>query len=385
MAGSAPPSILQPGRTGDLRITGMDTFIVRATRRTHWIFLRLRTNQGLTGLGEASLGRETDLSSLRAFFDLVRDESPFGIEEYRRRGIGRAASGDRRVATAFSAIEQALWDLVGKALDAPVYELFGGSLRDRLPVYANINRATADRTPAGFAATATAAVGDGNGFRALKAAPFDGFPPSTATLREIEEATDLGIACVEAIRAAVGPSVDVKIDCHSFFDVERAIDVARRLEPQQLSWYEEPISPARVQDTRAIKNAIVQPVAGGEFLFGMHGFDELCHQQAVDVIMPDVKHCGGLQEGRHIAALAASHGIAVSPHNPSGPVATFASAQLCAGMPNFDSLEYQWGEVDWRGDLVNPPERFQRGELSVPDGPGFGITLNETAVREHAL
>ena len=151
----------------------MDTFIVRATRRTHWIFLRLRTNQGLTGLGEASLGRETDLSSLRAFFDLVRDESPFGIEEYRRRGIGRAASGDRRVATAFSAIEQALWDLVGKALDAPVYELFGGSLRDRLPVYANINRATADRTPAGFAATATAAVGDGNGFRALKAAPFD--------------------------------------------------------------------------------------------------------------------------------------------------------------------------------------------------------------------
>ena len=183
----------------------------------------------------------------------------------------------------------------------------------------------------------------------------------------------------------MGPSVDVKIDCHSFFDVERAIDVARRLEPQQLSWYEEPISPARVQDTRAIKNAIVQPVAGGEFLFGMHGFDELCHQQAVDVIMPDVKHCGGLQEGRHIAALAASHGIAVSPHNQSGPVATFASAQLCAGMPNFDSLEYQWGEVDWRGDLVNPPERFQRGELSVPDGPGFGITLNETAVREHAL
>ena len=363
----------------------METFIVQATGRTNWIFVRLRTNQGITGLGEASLGQQTDLSALQEFFALIRDEPPFNIERYRQRGYGRAGAGDRRMATAFSALEQAQWDLVGKALDAPVHQLFGGLVRDRLPVYANINRATSDRTPEGFAASAAAAVADGNGFRALKAAPFDGFPPATAGQREIQAATDLGVACIEAIRRAVGPSVEVKIDVHSFFDVERSIAVARRLEPQRLSWYEEPIPPTRVEDTRTIKDAISQPMAGGEFLFGMGGFEELCRRQAVDVIMPDVKHCGGLQEGRNIAALAGLHNVAVSPHNPSGPVSTFASVQLCAGMPNFDILEYQWGEVDWRGDLVTPPERFESGAIAVPDGPGFGIELNDTLVREHAL
>ncbi len=302
--------ILRSAQAGSrLRITGMDTFIVRATARTNWIFVRPSTNQGLTGLGEASMGRQcgpdTDLSDLEDFFSLVREESPFGIERYRQRGIDHASAGNRRVATAFSAIEQAQWDLVGKALDAPVHELFGGRLRDRLLVYANINRATSDRTPEGFDATAAASVADGNGFGALKAAPFDGFPPASAGPQEVEAATDLGVACVEAIRDAVGPSIEIKIDCHSFSDVERSISVARRLEPQRLSWYEEPIPPTQVENTRTIKNAISQPMAGGEFLFGMSGFDELCRRQAVDVIMPDVKHCGGLQEGRNIAALAA--------------------------------------------------------------------------------
>lgn len=376
--------ILRSAQAGSkLRITGMDTFIVRATERTNWIFVRLSTNQGLTGLGEASLGRQTGLSELEDFFNLVREQSPFGIERYRQQGIGRASVGTLRVATAFSAIEQAQWDLVGKALDAPVHELFGGRLRDRLLVYANINRATSDRTPEGFAATAAAAVADGNGFGGLKAAPFDGFPLPSAGPQKIEAATDLGVACVEAIRGAVGPSIEIKIDCHSFFDVERSISVARRLEPQRLSWYEEPISPTQVENTRAIKDAISQPMAGGEFLFGMSGFNELCSRQAVDIIMPDVKHCGGLQEGRNIAALAALHNVAVSPHNPSGPVSTFASAQLCASMTNFDILEYQWGEVDWRSDLVTPPERFENGTISVPDGPGLGVELNDQLVREH--
>ena len=356
---------------------------MRATARTNWIFVRLSTNQGLTGLGEASLGRRTELPALASFFELVRETSPLDIARYRQGGLERAASGDRQLATAFSALEQAQWDLVGKALDAPVYQLFGGAVRTRLPVYANINRATADRSPEGFAANAAAAASDGRGFRAIKAAPFDGFPSRDASRGEIERATDLGIACVEAMREAVGPGIDIKIDCHSFFDVARAVDVANRLEPQQLSWYEEPVPPTRVDDTLAIKNAIPQRMAGGEFLFGVSGFDRLIGQRAVDVIMPDVKHCGGLQEARHIAALAEIHGIGVSPHNPSGPVATYASAQLCSGLANFDSLEYQWGEVDWRADLVDPPEVFRDGEIAVPDGPGLGVTLNDRLVREH--
>ena len=125
-------------------------------------------------------------------------------------------------------------------------------------------------------------------------------------------------------------------------------------------------------------------MAGGEMLFGMEGFAPLCRNRAVDVIMPDVIYCGGIMEGRKIAAMAElEDDILVSPHNPSGPVATAAGVQLCAGMTNFSILEYQWNEVSWRGDLVTPPEQFNKGRIIVPDRPGFGIELNEKVVREH--
>ncbi len=364
-----------------LRITGMETFVVRATARTNWIIIRLTTNDGLTGLGEASLGRRTELAELEPFFALVRDRSPFEIHRYRQGGRGAAAGGDRAVATAFSAVEQAQWDLVGKALGAPVYDLTGGALRRELPVYANINRATSDRTPAGFAANARQAVADG--FRAIKAAPFDGFPSLGAPAADVEAATELGIACIEAMRAAIGPDIALKIDVHSNFDVPRAIDVAARLEPQSLSWYEEPVPPTDLASTRAIKEGISQALAGGEFLFGVEGFEPLCRERAVDIIMPDVKHCGGVTELGKIATVAELHGVLVSPHNPSGPVSTMASAQVCAGLPNFDILEFQWNEVPWRGDLIDPPERFSGGILQVPDGAGIGVTLNEPVVRQH--
>ena len=364
-----------------LRITGMDVFVVRATPRTRWSFIRLSTNSGLTGLGEG-LGGRGDAPELAQFFELVSDQSPFDIARYRQLGWDLALSGGRNTATAFSAIEQAQWDLVGKALGAPVYDLFGGKLREELPAYANINRATVERTPTGFAQNAEAATNQG--FSAIKAAPFDGFPSLDSSSAEIERATELGISSIEAMREAIGLDAKLKIDCHSNFDVDLAIDVARRIEGQNLSWYEEPVAPTRVAETKAISDAISQRVAGGEFLFGVEGFAPLCIENAVDVVMPDVKHCGGILEGSRIATIAELHGVAVSPHNPSGPVSTAASVQLCAILPNFDILEYQWGEVDWRGDLIDPPERFQGGSISVPRAPGFGIELNERVVREHS-
>lgn len=378
-AAAARLPIGQPER--GLRITGTEVVVVRATRRTNWMFVRLTTNDGQTGLGEASLGRIDNLPELAQFFDLVRDRSPFEIERYRQAGWAAASTGDRRLATAFSAVEQAQWDLVGKLLGAPVYDLLGGRLRHDLPVYANVNRATADRGPDGFAASARRAVADG--FRAIKAAPFDGFPSLDRPRAEVDAATELGIACIEAMRQAIGPRIDLKIDAHSNFDVALAIAVAQRLEPQRLSWYEEPVPPTDLASTKAIKDGISQTMAGGEFLFGVAGFAPLCREQAVDIIMPDVKHCGGVAELRKIATVAELHGLLVSPHNPSGPVSTMVSAQVCAGLPNFDILEYQWNEVPWRGDLVDPPERFSDGSLQVPDGPGIGVTLNEAVVREH--
>jgi galactonate dehydratase len=376
-----------------LRVTGIELLPVRATQRTVWLFVRLRTDAGLTGLGEASdafgFANTTKLdgtrmeSELRAFFGLIDGKSPLGIAAYRQQAEPLAAKGGLVSATAYSAIEQALWDLSGKALDVPVHALFGGKLRDTLPTYANVNRATRPRTPDGFAAAAKAAVQDG--FRAVKAAPFDGFPPLTAAPAAIEAAVENGIACTAAMRDAIGPDVELMIDCHSFFDVPLAERVARRLEPQRLAWYEEPVAPERVDETVEIRRRISQPMAGGEILFGVAGFAPLCRRRAVDVIMPDVKHCGGLLELTRIAAVAEADGVQVSPHNPSGPVGTAASVQVCAVLENFRLLELQWGEVDWRREVLEPGEVFTNGAIRVPESPGFGVALNDGVIRAHPL
>jgi galactonate dehydratase len=376
-----------------LRVTGVELLPVRATERTVWLLVRLRTDAGLTGIGEASdafgFANTTKQdamameAALRGFFQIVEGRSPLDIEAYRQRGGPRAARGGLVAATAFSAVEQALWDLAGKAFDVPTYALFGGRVRDRLPVYANINRATRPRTPDGFAATARAAVADG--FRALKAAPWDGFPALGSPAGEIAAAVDAGIAAVAAMRAAVGPDVELMVDCHSFFDVDLATDVASRLEPYALAWYEEPVAPDRVDDTVAIGERVAQPLAGGELLYGAAGFAPLSRRRAVDVIMPDVKHCGGLLELTRIAAMAEVDGVAVAPHNPSGPVSTAASVQVCAVLPNFRLLELQWGEVAWRGELLDPPERFVDGTIAVTEAPGFGVTLDEAVVRQRLM
>jgi galactonate dehydratase len=376
-----------------LRVTGFELLPVRATERTVWLFVRLRTDAGLMGLGEASdafgFANTTKQdaarmeSALRGFFALIDGKSPLDIGAYRLRGDPLAAKGGLVAATAYSAIEQAMWDLAGKSLDVPTCTLFGGRLRDTLPVYANVNRATRPRTPAGFAAAAKAAVQDG--FLAVKAAPFDGFPPPGSSAAAVDAAVENGIACVAAMRDAIGPRVELMVDCHSFFDVPLAERVARRLEPQQLAWYEEPVPPERVEETREIRRRIRQPMAGGEVLFGVAGFAPLTRSQAVHVIMPDVKHCGGLLELTRIAAVAEPDGVTVAPHNPSGPVSTAASVQVCAVLPNFRLLEFQWGEVAWRHEIVNPPERFENGASRVPDRPGFGIELNDALVRAHSI
>lgn len=376
-----------------LRVTGFELLPMRATARTVWLFVRVRTDAGLTGLGEASdafgFANTTTQDAarmeaeFRRFFALIDGKSPLDIGAYRQQGEPIAAKGGLIAATAYSAFEQALWDLAGKALDAPTYTLFGGKVRDTLQTYANVNRATKVRTPAGFAAAAKAAVQEG--FRAVKAAPFDGFPKPGSPTATIEAAVESGIACVAAMREAIGPQVELMVDCHSFFDVPLAERVAHRLEPQNLAWYEEPVAPERVEETLEIRRRIRQPIAGGEILYGVAGFAPLTRNQAVQVIMPDVKHCGGLLELTRIAAVAESDGATVAPHNPSGPVSTAASVQVCAVLKNFRLLELQWGEVDWRQDVLNPPERFENGAIRVPDRAGFGVELNEKLVRSHPI
>ena len=375
-----------------LRVTAFELLPVRASARTVWLTVRLRTDAGLTGLGEASdafgfanTTREDAArmeAELRGLFELVKGRSPLDVESYRQRGLALASKGLVQ-ATAFSAIEQALWDLAGKALDLPASALFGGAVRTQLAVYANVNRATNPRTPQGFAAAARAAVADG--FRSIKAAPWDGFPPPGSAAAQIEAAVQSGIASTRAMREAVGPDVEIMVDCHSFFDVDLAVRAAKELEPVKLAWYEEPVAPEKLEDTLAIRKRISQPMAGGEVLFGMAGFAALTRTKAVNVIMPDVKHCGGLLELTRIAAMADADGVTVAPHNPSGPVSTAATVQVCAVLRNFRLLEFQWGEASWRSEVLEPAERFVNGSIAVPSRPGFGIELNDRVVRAHPI
>ena len=369
------------------RITRTELIPVRATSRTVWLFVRLHDHRGRQGLGEASdafgfaATTKADAlrmeSELKAFGDLLAGADP-------RRFIARARSRAAKglvPATAYSAVEQALWDLAAQEAGKPIADLLGKRVHRRLPVYANINRATNPRAPAGFAASARRAYAEG--FRAFKLAPFDGFPPPASLVGEITRAVDNGIACVLAVREAIGNEAQLMVDCHSFFDVERAHDVARRLEPANLSWYEEPVAPTQIVETKQIRVLIRQRMAGGETLFGAEGFAPLC--DAVDIIMPDVKHCGGLAEFGRIARLAQKHGVEVSPHNPAGPVSTVATLHAASVAPNVKLVETQWGEVAWRGDLITPPEPIANGEITLSDRPGLGVRLNEALVQRHAL
>jgi galactonate dehydratase len=381
-----PSGLLKALSRPPLKVSGMDVSIVKVNERGNWVFVTLKTDKALAGLGEASQGSSDEQmrESLAACFEFVRGESPFDVESFHRRAWQFARAGGRRTATAFSAIEHAMWDLAGKALGIPVYDMLGGKLRDELEVYANINRATnGERTPDAFARNALRAVEEG--FRAIKAAPFDGFPKLSSPRQEIEKATGLGIACLEAIRRAVGPGVKVLVDCHSQFNRELAIEVARRLEAVDLYWYEEPVPVMNLADAFEVGKSIRQPLSGGEMLFGAEGFAPLLQSKAFAFSMPDVKHCGGILEAKRTAALAQLHDVAVSPHNPSGPVATAASVQVCAGIPNFAILEHAWGEAVWSRDLVIPPEQFQDGKIRVPLGPGLGIEIDKKTLAAHAI
>ena len=352
-----------------LHVTGFELLPVRATERTVWLIVRVRTDVGLTGLGEASdafgFANTTTQdaarmeSELRRFVGLIEGKSPLDIGAYRQQAERLVTQGGLVSATAYSAIEQALWDIVGKSLDVPTHTLFGGKARDSLQVYANVNRATKPRTPAGFAAAALAAVGEG--FRAVKAAPFDGFPSPGSPAAAIEAAVETGIASVAAMRDAVGPDVELMVDCHSFFDVALAERVAHRLEPYRLAWYEEPVPPEKVEETREIRRRIKQPMAGGEILFGVAGFTPLIRNQTVHVIMPDVKHCGGLLELTRIAAAAETEAFRSLHTTRAAPVSTAASVQVCAVLKNFRLLEFQWGEVAWRKDILDPRSASRTG------------------------
>ncbi len=382
--GASPLAALRPGpEARRISVRDLEVFPVRVNARGNWILTRIRTSAGLTGIGDASHGGSDPLKIelMRRFFELLKGRSVFEVEWLRGVAAPEIAKHGSAAAIALSGIEQCLWDIQGKAFGVPSSELFGGRLRSRLRNYANINRSAEERSPDGFARMAEKAVEAG--FDAVKLAPFDDLPRALTDAARIEELTTLGIARAAAVRRAIGPARDLLVDAHSRFDLHRGLALARRLEPLNLFWLEE-VTPAQPPgDLAAINRAAKMPTAGGEAIYGVSGFLPYIAAGAVDIVMPDVKYCGGMLEMKKIAAMAEAAGLPVAPHGPASPVGNVAAGHVCVTLPNFQILEYSFGEVPWRAALIDPPEALDKGYLAISDRPGLGIALNDKTVAAH--
>ena len=363
-------------------IERFDVFRVRVNQRGDWVLLRTHTSSGLTGLGDCSQsGDDLKMSALLDLYQRqLRGRSIFAVEELRQWSRPQVAEHGRPAAVALSAIEQSLWDLQGHALGVPTYELFGGKLRARIRQYANVNRMTIDRTPAGFARSVEQAVAAG--FDAVKMAPFDGLArnPGPERTRQIR----LGVECGHAARHVLGPSRDLLIDVHSLLTVPEGLDLLTEMEALKLYWLEEVTGAEPLEALATINRATAMTTAGGEGIFGIQAFYRYAAAGVVDVLMPDVKWCGGLLELRKIAGMAEGMALRVSPHGPASPVGNIAASHLCVTVPNCEINEFAFAEVPWRADLTEPPESFDKGHLTVSERPGFGITLNERIIRQFA-
>ncbi len=266
-------------------------------------------------------------------------------------------------------------------MEQPVRRLFGGAHTDRLRLYANINAAQTGNSPEEIARVAALPVAEG--FTAVKMYPFvpergtvAGGPLSNAEIQ-------LAIARVAAVRSAIGPDVDLLTDWAWTMTPADAMRMADRLAEFNLWWIEEPFVVADPAALAELKSRIRTRLAGGEQLQGAYAYRSLFEARALDVIMPDVKWIGGMSEMRNVCATAATYEIEVAPHNMSGPVSTAAAAQVAATLRNFSVLEYCWGSVPWRSELVRGSERIEDGHLVLSDAPGLGIEWDGGAARRH--
>jgi galactonate dehydratase len=366
-----------------MRIEDVQAVVVHVNDRGDWVFVQVHTAEDIVGMGEAShSGNDALLLSLLAQYrERLVGRDPLRIEriwhELSNKNAGRVEH------TALSGIEQALWDIMGQSLGVPIRTLFGGPVRERIRLYANINRHVTDRSAEGFARAAARAVEEG--FTAIKMAPFDELRPPDHVRTGPKAAWRSGVERVRAVREAIGHEMELLIDCHGRMESSEAILVARELEDVNLFWYEEPIPHIYTDELERVTAAVSVPTASAESVYSVEGFTPFLRRPVVDVIMPDVKHDGGLLETKRIAGAARMRKMLVAPHSPSGPVSTAATGQLISTVTNFLILEYAWGEADWRADLLDPPERIENGHLILSDEPGLGHRLNPHVTDEHRV
>jgi len=366
-----------------MQITSTEALAIHVNHRGDWVFCLIHTDEGICGLGEASHSSNDALAValIRQWGERLSGRDPLGIEAILATLISR--HGGRVEHTVTSAIEQALWDIMGQRLGVAIRTLLGGAIRERIRLYANVNRHVRDRSPEGFARAASQAVAEG--FTAVKLAPFDEVRGRDHARTGPNAPWMRGIERVRAVREAIGDQVELLVDCHGRFDEAEGMVVARALDECRLFWYEEPVPHNLTDALERITQCAPMPTASAESVYGLEGFRPFVSRHVVDVLMPDVKHCGGLLEMKQIAGAARMSGLPVAPHSPSGPVSTAASAQVVSTLRNFLILEYAWGEAEWRASLLDPPEQIKDGYLILPEGPGLGHRLNMSVVAEHRV
>lgn len=361
-----------------MRITDVTTYLVPP----RWLFLRIETDEGVVGWGEPVVeGRAaTVAAAVDEMSDYLIGQDPRNIEDlwtvlYR----GGFYRGGPVLMSALAGIDQALWDIKGKALGVPVHELLGGKVRDRIRVYSWIG---GDR-PTETAAAARAAVG--RGFGAVK---MNG----TAELQYVDswDKVDQCLESVRAVREAVGPGIGIGVDFHGRVHRPMAKVLLRELEPFRLMFIEEPVLSEHVGSFLEPLRSTSTPIALGERLYSRWDFRDVLASGAVDIVQPDPSHCGGITEARKIAHMAEAYDVALALHCPLGPIALAVCLQIDAGCHNAfiqeQSLGIHYNQGNDLLDYLADPSvlDYEEGMVRIPDGPGLGIEVNEDYVRERA-
>ena len=376
---AAPPYKRPKLKITDIKTTYLQNFHVR-----------IYTDQGLTGDGEAvdaTSGAAGIVAGFRAF---LVNQDPLNVEaiweRIRTNGIfGGAQSG--QYVTALTAVEIALWDLTGKALGVPIYQLMGGKMRDRIRVY--IDSGTDSRDDPNAKAFIAQIVE--NAWTMAKIDVDDARDPArfdrvnwTANNAEIDHMIDK----VAFIRESLPKTIELAVDMHGRYDLGTAKRVAKELEPFKLVWLEEPVPAENIDAMRDVRQSTHTPICCGENVYMRWGFREYLEKHAVDIIMPDVQKCGGLLEARKIADMAHTYYTPVAPHSQASPIGAMATAHAMACCPNFLVVEWHWSHpaerwARWK-EFVQEGDIIQKGYITVPDRPGIGVTMNEEAVRKTA-
>lgn len=370
----------------DSTLASASLHFVRVTHKTCWTFVRLHMGDGRIGEGEATLtGREDAL--LAAAETLI----PLALSEATPQDPGafaeRHAPDNIQDSSIVSAIDQALWSLHGQGNGQSLAQTLGVR-RDRIPVYANINRRTEDRSPEGFAGSAREAVAAGH--VAFKVAPFDEVSPSICAQGDGVRAMQPGLARVAAVCEAVGAEARLMVDCHWRFDEATARALNEAAARLGVHWIETPLPeseaniPALVRLRRQC-NALGICQAGLETSVGWKTLRPFCEAGAYDVVMPDMKYIGGIRELARTAAECEALGVEVSPHNPSGPICHSASLQVSASLDAFDMLELQFDESPLFDSLVGAPfSEVSDGFAELPPGLGVGVELADAVLHQYA-